>query len=409
MAWQDDLLEAAFNGIPVFYESVTEEIGRRVQVHEFMLRDDPFAEDQGRAADRVRITAWVIGDDYMIHRDLIKEMIRDSPGPHVFTNPYDGDKTVKIERASLLQTTREAGMAAFDIQMVEAGLEFPLLNFPTPARIQFLADAAVAKMVLKTPFNLFAAIGAVLASVAAGLQFASSLLRKVNGKIGSALDAINNVSASIDEFLGELDKLMQAPQALMNALTNLTDSIFALITAFTPEPEVPGAVTAPIDLVALTMEATESLFEFTSETFAIPTPTQQSQIERDAHAEITRVFRGAALASAAKTLGALPLDSAQQAQGIAQNLAEKFEQMLSEPVHEEVHQTFAGLKAATIEHFTETARQLPQLVEHIAPATTPALVLAYELGTDVDDLIRRNRIRHPLFVFGGRALEVLGG
>jgi prophage DNA circulation protein len=409
MAWIDDLLEAALSGVPFFYEEVTSDIGRRGTVHEFMLRDDPFAEDHGRAADRWSITAFVLGDDYMIHRDLLIELIRDSAGPHVFTHPYQGDKTVRVERCRVREHVKEAGMASFDLQLVEAGIEFPLLLFPTPARIQFLADAAVAKMVLKTPFNLFAAIGAVLASVAAGLQSASSLLRKVNGKIASALDAISNVSASIDELLGELDRLMQSPQALMNALTNLTDSIFALVTAFTPDPASPGAVETPIDLVANTMEALESLFEFSSDTFAIPTPTPQSTIERDAHAELSRVFRGAALASASKALGGLTLESAQQSQAIAQNLAEKFEQMLSEQLDEDVHQSFAALKAATLEHFTETARLLPQIVEYVAPATTHALVLAYELGCDVDDLIRRNRIRHPAFIFGGRALEVLGG
>jgi prophage DNA circulation protein len=40
----------------------------------------------------------------------------------------------------------------------------------------------------------------------------------------------------------------------------------------------------------------------------------------------------------------------------------------------------------------------------------PALVIACELYDDadqVDDIIKRNNIRHPLFVAGGRAIEVL--
>jgi prophage DNA circulation protein len=53
---------------------------------------------------------------------------------------------------------------------------------------------------------------------------------------------------------------------------------------------------------------------------------------------------------------------------------------------------------------------LARLVSYAPAFTVPSLVLAFQLYGDVTreaDIVARNSIRHPGFVIGGRALEVL--
>lgn len=411
MAWRDNLLDAALDGVPFFYEEVTSEIGRRGQVHEFVLRDDPFSEDLGKAARRWSVRAYVLGDNYALSRDLLMELI-EAGGDHVFTHPYQGDFTVKIiGTVRVRESTNEGGYASFDLNFVESGLEFPLVIIPTLARIKFLSDAAVANISVRTKFNIFQAIAAAIASVVSGLQDATSLLRKLNGKIAAALGTIDNLTASIDEFLGELNTLLGAPQDLMNTLTNLVDSMLDAVATFTPDPPVPGVRNEVADTVGLTVAVLDELFAFTSIATGIPTPTPQSAAEQQNHNELNRAIRGAALASCSRVLSGLDLESSDQALSIGQNFAEKFETFLrDEGLDEITHQSFAALKAATITHFVQTARSLPSVVTYVSPATVHALVVAYELTgnpDDADDIIARNGIRHPAFVFGGLSLEVI--
>lgn len=412
MAWRDELLTASLDGVPFFYEDVTTEIGRRGEIHEFVNRDDPFAEDLGRAARSWTITAYVLGDDYMLGRDLLMEII-EAGGEHVFRHPYQGDKIVKIiGKVPVKESTKEGGYASFGLTMHESGQEFPLLILPTPPRVKFLADAALLNLSVRTKFNILAAIAAVIRSVTDAINSATSVLRKINGKIGAALGLVDNLTGAINGFLDELGDLLNTPQALMNTLTNLVDALLDAIDTFTPDSPVPGIHEEVVDTVALTRAAIDELFSFETVASAIPTPTPQNFIEQTAHSEIGRAMRGAALASGSKVLAGLGLTSSTQALEIADDLAAKFEAFLRDDIDEKTQESFAHLKAETIIHFVETARSLPDIADYVPPSTVHALVLAYDLYGDPDraeELIARNKIRHPTFVLGGRPLEVISG
>lgn len=410
MAWRDLLLDAALDGVPFLYEEVTNEFGRRGEVHEFPGRDEPFAEDLGRAARRYAARAFILGENYTDGRDALRDVL-EAGGNHVFTHPYQGDKIVKlIGTARLTESDKEGGMARFDFTLVEAGVSVEVVLISTDATVKTLAADALEALSEHTKFSLLGAIGDVLSSVSNGINTASSAVRKVNGKIGGALGGIDNISNAIDAFEAELTTLLNTPTALMNKLGALVDSVLALVSVFEPDANKLGVRVEPVDLVLVTREATADLFGFSTEATAIPTPTTQSVLEHAAHEAVTIQMQGAALASGAAALADLQLESADQAQAILEELAEMFEAVLSANVDPEVYEAFAALKAATVGHFTEIAQTLPQVTSYTPPATVPALVLAYELYADPDlddDLIRRNKIRHPAFVQGGRALEVL--
>ena len=71
MSWREELIQATFRGVAFFVQGHEGEVGRRVQVHEFPLREKPWAEDMGRKARTFTLDAYVLGSDYMQQRDAL--------------------------------------------------------------------------------------------------------------------------------------------------------------------------------------------------------------------------------------------------------------------------------------------------------------------------------------------------
>ena len=96
MAWRDNLVAASFRGAGFSVNGTDAPIaGRRVAVHEYPGRDEPFVEDLGRRTKRWEIEAFVVGDDYAIARDrLIEEC--DMPGAGELVHPYLGSLQVGV-------------------------------------------------------------------------------------------------------------------------------------------------------------------------------------------------------------------------------------------------------------------------------------------------------------------------
>ena len=82
----------------------------------------------------------------------------------------------------------------------------------------------------------------------------------------------------------------------------------------------------------------------------------------------------------------------------------------AETADDSVYTALVDLRAATVRDLTARGASLAGLRTVTPAATLPALVLAHRLYGDAaraDELTLRNRLRHPGFVVGGSALEVL--
>ena len=85
------LRPASFRGVPFVVDVAAGEGGRRIVTHEFPLRDQPYTEDLGRAAQRHRIRAFVIGDDYQDKRDALLAACQDKNTAGTLVHPFLGD------------------------------------------------------------------------------------------------------------------------------------------------------------------------------------------------------------------------------------------------------------------------------------------------------------------------------
>jgi hypothetical protein len=82
----------------------------------------------------------------------------------------------------------------------------------------------------------------------------------------------------------------------------------------------------------------------------------------------------------------------------------------AEVVADDTYPALMQLRADVVRAVPGLDGDLPRLLAYTPIETTPSLVLAYEvyggLGLEAD-VIARNRVRHPGFIVGGEALEVL--
>lgn len=411
MTWRDQLLPAKLDDVEFLYRSVQDEGGRRTVPFEYPGGDNPYIEDMGPSAKRWTIDAFLIGPNYHVALgDLID--VLDKPGVRKFQHPYRGEFPTKLlGKYQVKFSDTQGGMATVSFTLMEAGMAFPLIAIDTPAKVGILSGLAIDALEANTKFSLLGAIKDVIASVLGALGKALSAINKVNGKIAAALNVLDTAAFLVDSIGDGLTDLVNTPGALMNKLNNLLDSVIGLVKDFIP-PGTTIDVEEPVFPQAeILMAAFAELFSIEEEADTIPTRTSQSDIEVTAIAAVNLNIQAASLALTSAAVAELDLDSSDDAAAIQATLAESFDAILASPdLPVEVFEAFAALKAATVEHLSVAQQQLPALATYTPNQTMPALVVAYEIYGDATrdkEIIARNRIRHPGFVPGGQALEVI--
>jgi prophage DNA circulation protein len=122
--WRDDLVPASFDGNEFFVDVGGREGGRRLVVHQFPKKDDPYTEDMGRQATQFPVRGYCIQSsrqpDYRPARDALQQRL-DEGGPGDLQLPTMRPMKVACLRYRLTEEERLGGYAVFDMQFVEAG------------------------------------------------------------------------------------------------------------------------------------------------------------------------------------------------------------------------------------------------------------------------------------------------
>ena len=145
MGWRDELLSASFRGVPFLVLSASTQMGRRAQIHEFPLKEDPATEDLGRRSRRYSLEAIVLGSNYIAARNQLITAL-ETPGPGTLQHPYLGILEVQIEEVELRETTQEGGSARFQISCTQAApIVLPAITENTEAALSSALSAAKAQ------------------------------------------------------------------------------------------------------------------------------------------------------------------------------------------------------------------------------------------------------------------------
>jgi prophage DNA circulation protein len=128
-----NLLPASFRGAPFAVLGVETIGGRRVALHQYPGRDEPWAEDMGRDARRFRFRGFIVDNDVIfaggpiqLQRTLLIAAMEAS-GPASLTHPTLGLLQCAVTRFSIGEDLGGSRMSTVDVEFVESGTQ----QFPT--------------------------------------------------------------------------------------------------------------------------------------------------------------------------------------------------------------------------------------------------------------------------------------
>jgi hypothetical protein len=128
--WASTLRRASYRGVSFFVETDDVATGRRVVVHEYPHRDDPYIEDLGRKANTIQVSAYVTGNDVEGQEAALRAACG-LPGPGQLSIPL-GRFLVHCQDCSRNFNKDRLGYVAFSLGFVRDGTAagpFPLGAF----------------------------------------------------------------------------------------------------------------------------------------------------------------------------------------------------------------------------------------------------------------------------------------
>jgi prophage DNA circulation protein len=395
VTWRDQLQKGKFRDAEFYTEADDGIIGRRVQVHEYPLRDKPYVEDLGRKGREFTLDLYVLGDDYMAARDRLIAAI-EKPGPGPLVHHWMGLMQASVVDCRISHSTREGGMCRFVVTFVEGGENtYPSALTDTRSYVNTQADAGVLAEI-----DAFAD-GFSIAGVASFVSSAASTI--ASGGIdrliavaglyfgGVALASFITQALSIKS---SVSTLLGTPRTFAQRWTGLLGSLFEIDDS------------NPVRGVA----AYKALTTYGSTLPAISPATAQRQVQAANQAALLGLIQRSALIEETRTTRLREFDSYNQAAAVRDDLADRLDTAM-ETAPDNVYLTLQGLRAATVRDITARSADLSRVIQYTPKTTLPALVVAHQLYGDAAkeaDIITRNKsVRHPGFVRGGQALEVL--
>lgn len=391
MAWRDELRDGMFRGAPFYCEEAKLRGGRRQAVFEYPQREQGDSEDMGRKLRRFSLDLFVLGEEYMAARDQLLVAL-ESAGPAWLVHPYLGELYVAVEDFDLTESTKEGGIAKFSVQFVEKPTDaLDDLLFEQPSQVA----AAIAAVQVQAP---------VAFAESFGVQGQSSFVQTAAAsRIDAMLDAVSGIAGPVGAFNVALRKLANSVTNLLLQPGNLALSLIQLQQSLTASLNLPRtALNAQLQLL-------RSARASTGGTLA-PALTPSHQVERDNAAALQGLTVTAALLEIASLVASEKATALFQSPDDQDALYAEWVSALDERMAAAAGALLTSLQAVQAAFVQEWKRQARLVIGHYRVTTTaPAVVLAYRATGDAKDegeLVARNRVRHPLFVAAGSALEL---
>jgi prophage DNA circulation protein len=396
MSWRDNLYDPAFRDASFTWLTSDADIGRRVQRHEYPNQDDPYHEDLGRKTRVHSLEGYVSGPNCDVLAAKLRAAL-EAPGAGTLIHPTLGEMRVVVVSARERQSTREGGMVIFSMTFEVSGEQpRPRVTAVPLARIDATSDDALwaVQNTFKSGFNVD------------GLpQFVAD-------------DAASQFTGSIDTIQGAFSDLRQGEQTLAGWVNTAADmKARALTLVRDPSQlayELADFIGVSLDLPGAQLSRSLArLFDFGSSTPAIAATTATRQAQQANRVSFFALVRQNAVIQAAKAAVREEYPNRTEALARRDQVAATIEsEMLTAP--DTSYRQLSALRSVVIKGLDVQAAQLPRL-KKVTPITTrPALALAHDLYGDdpelalsmTDDLVARNKVRHPGFVPGGDDLEV---
>jgi prophage DNA circulation protein len=403
VTWQEDLrrvsidgrslIGASFRGVTFFVETVERSGGRRAVVHEFPLRNSPFVEDLGRKAIGYRVDGYVLGDDYIAKRDALLDALDGAEGPGSLVLPDYGLLRAVCTNCTARYARDQGGIAMVSMEFAEAPTQTPIPAevVDGPAQVADSSDAAIvaAKAELVDQYDASGMPAFALASAETALTSAAAALQAKLAGVISATQELAQFTGQVALITAEAAALVREPDALFDAfhaaLTGLGETIEA----------APGAL----------MDALFEAYLADLGPTILPT-TSTRQREADNQAALIGALRRVMAIEAARLAPLVAFASIDDAIAAREQVAAQLEEQ-AETAGDTAYPAIVDLRSKVLRAVPGSS-EFARVVTVTRKVAIPLLVLTYQLYGSVDneaDIIARNSVQHPGFVFG--ELEVL--
>lgn len=388
----NNLREASFRGARFEVDEVEASGGRRVVLHEYPLRDTPYSEDLGRRAREFSVRGYIIQGrtyDYASARaDVLKAL--EAYGPGELVHPWHGEVNVVVDDYRLRESMERGGLLELDIRFREAGqLANPTASADTAKGVASAASSA--RQALKNSF---------LSAFAPALDEIDKAVTALNDAASLAMEYLGLPQSLIAEGLAYVQSLIATPAAFFDALVGLFGGLLGNENGTESGEKALAAPVPDASFSIASREGTAPLESILGGSAVIT--TEAGRVIRHTVAQVVVIE---AAASTAHAEYATADDALADRDAVVEGL-----DTIEPAADDAVFLGLAELRRAVVTDLTTRGAELPRVRSVTLPGTVPALVAAYRIHADAgraDEIVSRNRIRHPGRVPGGTPLEVL--
>lgn len=428
--------KGSFRGVPFLIEDdQTINGGRRLISHEYPLRNEGLVEDLGKKQRSYEVKCLVIGDDYLVQAEnLIKAL--EGNGKGILKHPFWGEKEVCVDTYSNVSSSSALRVSRFVINFLPATVAlapettddtlFGVLDSYAKALDELAEEfgetvSEIASLIESSTDNgLYRLVNAALHFVESNIQHISRVIG-VGKTVRKKLNAIKN----------RLALLMRQPQLLAKEL----QSLFSAATT----PSVQGinsrqklnsyqvaltVIGQPSRKAALTKTELQQEKIYKANPQARPSHLSQDLLVHSFEMSLHQLIKGSVLIEYGKAV-AQSLNTPQSHTNSIALVAKSDIDRYLEELNQELEQfslTLADsgfwnsylslnqLRLSLISDLRVRGQKLKSGRQISLRETAPALTVAFDHtgnGKNWQLLCDRNNIRHPLFVVGGQAIEVL--
>lgn len=427
--WRVQMRPASFRGVPFHVEAAERAGGRKTVVHEYPQRDTPFVEDLGRKGRGFQIDGYINGDDVLDQMDRLLAAL-EQPGPGALDHPYYGQIFVSAQNYKSRFTKTDGGYGLVSMEFVETVRESPApsIGGSPLASIDDVADAAhdgaAQSLILNSSRYTLSGTTAVPSLTVTRKPLPGFSFRSLSGLVTSWGSTVQTAMRPVASGADALASIQREIVSLTVNATGLVRSPVLLATRI-------GTMLKTTALLwprtsSLGVSALLSAWSFVSSTQAPTGTTPTRTTERGNYTALDQYLRQVTVIEAARqaviaagtpalvTTSTGSLSSVGQYDTYEAAVATRDAVLAAIDVEaaraaDDAYAALVTVRAAVAAGVPAPTDALPHLVSVTLQQSTPALAVAYRLYEDLalsDDLVARNRVRHPLFVPGSVPLQV---
>lgn len=402
------LWPALIRGVPIEVLGADQDVGRRTIQMWFPGVDAAAWDDQGALDGAMRLTALVVGDDYVARAEAVRVAVQ-APGAMTLLHPWLGYRTViAAGPARISYAAGELRVARIELVLAPAADVVSAIS-STLSGLIGAVDGLVAGAI-----GLVAGVGGMVLTVSAWAQGMAAA--------GAAAGAVADGCAALGVDAGAAAvtaaTTAAAGGAAATAVASALTALPAALSSAVLVPPSPVAVAAG-SVAASAPDARVALAALMTMATAIRAGTATGQM-----AAAVRWSAGAAvLSAAARIASAVTWESRTDAAGWRDRIVAMLDDLVADAaaiaaggLSEAIAAWRAAevLRAAVIADMHEVIGRLPPVVSYDPPRPVSVWLIAQHVAGDdpsavadaVADIVRRNRLPHPARAGADGAIEI---